>query len=71
MIVSIKKNVLYKLNSTGDFFGEFSFFTGHASKFSIVSENFTNLIKVKRNDFLQVLHKFPKDYVKTISLIYH
>ncbi|CAD8065068.1 unnamed protein product [Paramecium sonneborni] len=59
----VKKNSL-KFLTTGDFFGELSFFTGEPRKCTAISRGFTKVFKINRENFLKVLSSFPNDYEK-------
>ena len=48
----------------GDVFGEMAFFTGKARIASAQSKDFCSLLYIRREDFLNVLAKFPEDYEK-------
>lgn len=50
-----------KLNS-GSFFGEMSFFTANPRELSIKSSDFTVLLKIKREDFLNTVKANERDY---------
>lgn len=50
--------------SKGDVFGELSFFSGNSRSASAQSKDFSTMIYIKREDFLQLLEKFPEDYEK-------
>lgn len=48
----------------GDVFGEIAFFSGNSRTASAQSKDFSTMIYIKREDFLQLLEKFPEDYEK-------
>lgn len=48
----------------GEVFGELSFFTGLPRSASAKSKDFCSMIFIKREDFLNILQKFPEDYEK-------
>ena len=48
----------------GDVFGEMAFFTGKSRIASAQSKDFSSMIFIRREDFLNVLAKFPEDYEK-------
>ncbi|KRX00744.1 Cyclic nucleotide-binding protein [Pseudocohnilembus persalinus] len=49
---------------TGDTFGELQFFTGIKNQFQISTEESSRVLILKRNDFINILHKYPKDFEK-------
>lgn len=59
----MKRNSL-KILKTGDYFGEFSFFTAKPRTASAFSKEFTRVYKIKRDHFLKYLHLFPSDLEK-------
>ncbi|KAL4483975.1 hypothetical protein ABPG72_013981 [Tetrahymena utriculariae] len=46
----------------GDNFGAIGFFTGQHRTQSVRSLEFTTLLMIKRDEFLQILQEFPQDY---------
>lgn len=46
----------------GQVFGELAFFSGQTRGVSAQSSDFTSLLYIKREDFLNTLKKFPNDY---------
>ncbi|EGR30305.1 cation channel family protein, putative [Ichthyophthirius multifiliis] len=58
---------IQKLKS-GDAFGVVSFFTGNTRKLSIRSLDFTTLLSIKRQDFLNLLKDFPEDYEQFVFI---
>ncbi|EAS07059.2 cation channel family protein (macronuclear) [Tetrahymena thermophila SB210] len=57
-----KTKVLQSLKK-GDHFGGVSFFTGQPRRYSICSKEFTTLLMIKRQDFIELLTKeSPEDY---------
>ena len=55
-----KINDLHK----GEIFGLFSFFNGEPRKTSVRSKDFSTILEIKKNDFLNIVKKNPQDYVK-------
>ncbi|CAD8174031.1 unnamed protein product [Paramecium octaurelia] len=52
----------------GDYFGEFSFFTGQPRKATAISRAFTKVFKIKRENFIKILLSYPNDYEKYCQL---
>lgn len=48
----------------GEVFGELAFFTGQARSASAQSKEFSTMIYIRREEFLNILAKFPEDYEK-------
>ncbi|CAD8067666.1 unnamed protein product [Paramecium primaurelia] len=46
----------------GDSFGEFAFMTGQARTATAYSQEYSQLHKISRNDFLDILKHYPDDY---------
>ncbi|CAD8074768.1 unnamed protein product [Paramecium sonneborni] len=46
----------------GDSFGEFAFITGQARTATVYSQEYSQLHKISRNNFLDVLKNYPDDY---------
>lgn len=46
----------------GEYFGAYSFFTGVAQTYTIRSREFTTLLYIKRDEFVELLQQFPDDY---------
>ncbi|KAL4459920.1 hypothetical protein ABPG74_003446 [Tetrahymena malaccensis] len=46
----------------GDYFGELQFFINENKGMNVRSINFSTLLKIKRQEFIQILKKFPQDY---------
>lgn len=44
-------------------FGEFSFFSGHASQFGAKSDTFTSLFLLRKEHFLERVVDFPAELV--------
>lgn len=57
-----------KVLKKGDNFGILSFFTGYHRTQSVRSLEFTTLLMIKRDDFLQILSDYPEDYEKFCNL---
>ncbi|KAL4509354.1 hypothetical protein ABPG72_018285 [Tetrahymena utriculariae] len=51
-------NILTK----GQAFGEYGFFTGMGNDYMAQSQNFTTVMKIKRNKFLEILQGHPQEY---------
>ncbi len=47
---------------SGETFGEIGFFTSNARKASVKCDTFTSLIQLTRDDFIEILKEFEKDY---------
>jgi len=58
------ENEYLKALTEDEVFGEISFFTGQPRTMSAICHDFTTVVYIKRDDFLSVLQKFPKDYEK-------
>ena len=54
--------------SIGQSFGEYEFFTASPRIYSIRCKNFCSLLKINRNEFLQILKEFPEDHEKFCSI---
>lgn len=65
----MKKNKLKTLSKKGKYFGELAFFTGQSRTASVVSKDVTVLVSLTRENFLQILKKYPKDYVILLKII--
>ena len=52
---------LFKVLSKNTYFGEIAFFSNSKRTTSAISENFSELLRLKRADFLTILQTFPKD----------
>ncbi|CAD8066035.1 unnamed protein product [Paramecium sonneborni] len=63
----IQRNSL-KFLYQGDYFGEFSFFTGQLRKATAISRAFTKVFKIKRENFIKILQSYPNDYEKYCQL---
>lgn len=63
-VIKIKIRKFQLFFKEGDSFGEISFFTGNERLASAQSKDFTTLYLIKREDFLEVLKRFPEDYEK-------
>lgn len=50
----------------GETFGEIAFFSGKARSASAKATNFTTILSLNREDFLNVLENFPDDRVKIL-----
>lgn len=48
--------------TSGESFGEISFFTGKQRTASVKSKEFTTILLLKRKDFLEVIENFNEDY---------
>lgn len=54
--------LLRKVLTNGDYFGEWSFLTGFPRTATAMAQVYTQLYKLTRADFLETLKKFPHDY---------
>ncbi|EGR33414.1 ribosomal protein, putative [Ichthyophthirius multifiliis] len=57
-----KKVHIIETLSQGMSFGQFSFFTGQPRMVNVRSLNFTTLLKIDRNQFIELLQEFQEDY---------
>ncbi|CAD8042910.1 unnamed protein product [Paramecium primaurelia] len=61
---NFNKQLLLKKLGKGDYFGEFTFLTGFERKASAQALQYSQLYKIRREDFLSTLAKFNEDYEK-------
>ena len=54
--------IIFEKLKAKDFFGQYSFFTGFHHLYSARASENSKLYVISRNNFLNVLKKFPKDY---------
>lgn len=59
-----KHDIFIKRLKVGDHFGELGFFTGQGRSFSVKSKDFTTLLTINRDEFIQILQKTPDDFEK-------
>ncbi|KAL4459922.1 hypothetical protein ABPG74_003448 [Tetrahymena malaccensis] len=52
---------LLKVYKKGDYFGEIEFFTGKKLQINVKSVDFTTLLIINRNEFIEILKNFPQD----------
>ena len=67
-------NLFFFINPTyiikiGETFGEISFFTGEVKSIKGKSLSVTHTAFIKRVDFINLIQKFPDDYVNIIYFI--
>ncbi|KAL4433149.1 hypothetical protein ABPG74_010844 [Tetrahymena malaccensis] len=60
---SKQQNSIQLLNP-GDIFGQFSFFTGQAQQFSTKSTDFTKIMRLDRQDFIEIVKKNDSEHQK-------
>lgn len=59
-----ESNKIIRKLKKGEMFGEKSFFTGEERNCSAKSTDFSKVFEIKRNEFLNILEKYPNDFEK-------
>ncbi|EAS05387.2 cyclic nucleotide-binding domain protein (macronuclear) [Tetrahymena thermophila SB210] len=60
----IKQQNIIQLLNPGDVFGQFSLFTGQAQQFSTKSTDFTKIMRLDRQDLIEIVKKNDSEYQK-------
>ena len=58
-----RNKFIFLILKEGDFFGERSFFTFLPREYTAISDKFTTLFVIKRNDFINIIQKSKEDFV--------
>ena len=62
--LSTESGIIVKELGVGELFGEIGFFTGKPRNFSAKTKDFTSLLSINRDEFMNVLKKNPEDFEK-------
>lgn len=60
-----KYKFIFLILQEGDFFGERSFFTFLPREYTAISDKFTTLFGIKRNDFMNIIQNTKEDFVNS------
>ncbi|KAL4454180.1 hypothetical protein ABPG74_012137 [Tetrahymena malaccensis] len=63
-----EKEKEYILLKEGQYFGQIRFFTGHPRNATVITTDFTKLLSIKRDDFLNLIKEFPQDYETLVQI---